>query len=415
MKTPRLSVPRSKPLRLTKHSVQEIVDAETDAVEEILAVESSIKEVVVGRSVEIRGLILAIVAAQHFMVEGEPGTAKTMLATEFADRIENGKEPFKFFKTQLSRGMVSDQLLGPTNIMKLREEAVYEYNTARMLPDAHLVILDEVYRGPEMLLPVILSILNERKFHNGSKIQEVPLITAVGTTNFITQSDELRAFHDRWLVNCTVSRLSSAEERLTMLTQSLAPRKPRSASITLEQIRELHKRRAEVTIPKAVLQLYDGLVQQIIARGKNTLRFQISDRRIVAALRLAQVSALLKGRTKATPDDLIATEYGLVVKGIKAEETIFSDSFTAEVGTYQKLQQEEERLELMRTLRSKYYNAYGEGLSKDRLTKLREALCHVITDCHGAQYSQSGNEQEYRRMFKEFETLLAQVGSDLQS
>ncbi len=390
-----------------------IEEVDGDEVENILSVEEDMKTVLVGRSKQVRGLTLALITGQHMMMEGEPGIAKTMLATEFADRVEG--DDFVFFKTQLSKGMVTDQILGPTSLRKLRNEDTYSFNTDKMLPKAHLGILDEVYRGPEMLLPTIMSILNERKFHNGNLIEHCPLITCVGTTNFEVDSEELKAFHDRWLVNCHVHPLSSAEERITMLQRSLMPRKPRGATIGLSEIRALHTRREEVKVTRTMLQLYEAMIQGIKTKGKGKLRHMITDRRMGQALRLAQANAVLNKRAEVTPDDLVATEYGLIIPGLKEEEQIFGEAYTAEIGQYQQLQKEEEDLTLLRKLRDKYYTAYDEGLSKERLTNLQKHLRTVVNDYRGRQYGSSSNNSEFNRLYKEFESLLSSVAADLAS
>ncbi len=394
-----------------KEAPAELEEVQTDAVESILSVEASLKDVVVGRSKEIRAITLALMTGQHVMMEGEPGIAKTLLAKEYSSHIID--KEFKMFKTQLTRGMVSDQLLGPTSLSKLRTQDTYEFNTKGMLPDCHFAILDEVYRGPEMLLPVILSILNERDFHNGNKVQKCPLITAVGTTNFTTETEELKAFHDRWLINCAVTRLSSAEERIEMLVRSNRPQAPRKGEISLTDIRALQKDRMEVKIPPTIYQLYDGMVQKIIAAGKGKLRFGITDRRVVQALRLAQAAAVLQKRREVTPDDLCATEFGLICKGIAEEESIYSNAYGAEIGNYQTIQKEAEDLGQLKELRDKLYQKYVKGMPKEQLLRIQGVLRETIKQYRGRQFTTASNNAVMGRLYKEFEELLSEVASDL--
>ncbi len=60
------------------------------------------------------------------------------------------------------------------------------------------------------ILNTLLTLINERLFDNGSQRVGVPLITMVGASNELPESEELDALYDRFLVRKLVKQVSSA-------------------------------------------------------------------------------------------------------------------------------------------------------------------------------------------------------------
>jgi len=402
---------------LKKNAEEDVETVDSEGAEAMLQVQAELNTLYVARYTAIKGLVYALICGHHIMLEGEPGIAKSSLAEALAERVVG--DDFCCFKTQLTKGMVSDALFGPMRIQKLREFEVYEFNTKGMLPNAHIAILDEIYRGPEMLLPSLLNVLNERTFANGQEgILQCPLITAVGTTNFQIDTDELKAFHDRWLINLTIKPLTSTEERLTMLKHSLIGKPTMEHTISLSQLLDLARLRTEVKVPPIILEIYEALTQKLLmksrrAGGVSGLRNGLSDRRIVWSLRLAQAAAVLRKADTLIPDDLVACQMGLITMGVPEEESWFTDAMDSEVGTYKKRVEEAEEISKLEKLVDKYTSLYGENLPKERLKRLQAVLREVISTMTNQNFSEQVNIQRSRRYAKSFEDLLNQVSSDL--
>lgn len=354
---------------MAKARTAEIDIVETDAVEAILDVEKALRNNLINRSEVIRALILGVVSEQNILIEGPPGTAKTLMGSLFASYVRS--DEFMFFKTQLMKGSVPEQLFGPLNVTKMRQESIWEYNTAKMLPTAHFAMLEEVYRAPEMLLSSMLTVLNERMFHNGHKVDRCPLICAIGTTNFVSGGEETEAFNDRWLIRCKVDQLKSADDRLRMLLTATLPQgsKLERADISLDQIRELHLKRRAVTIPAELLQLYEQIVAALQRKG---MSIPITDRRIVQSLSLVKSSAVIGGRVAAVPEDLIAAEYGLTVKGNVADAGTFATVFQSTVVNYQKLIDEGQEMDKIEQRAKQVESLFDPKLTPDKLKKLQQ-------------------------------------------
>ena len=113
----------------------------------------------------IRLLLVSVVAGEHMLLVGPPGTAKSRAwCGTFAKLIDA-----RYFEYLLTRFTEPNELFGPVDIRAFRE-GTYTRSTETMLPEAEIVFLDEIFKSNSAILNSLLTILNERKFANGSKV-----------------------------------------------------------------------------------------------------------------------------------------------------------------------------------------------------------------------------------------------------
>jgi MoxR-like ATPase len=395
----------NRTLQRMKKTTTRVDEVSTDPVEAMLSVESAMNAKLINRSRSVRALILAIVSKHNILLEGPPGTAKTLTGALFASAVQGD---FTFFKTQMLKSSLPEQLFGPININKMRgENPIYEYHTDGMLPAAHLAIIEEVYRASEMVLSAMLTILNEKLFHNGGRTVKCPLMTAIGTTNFVTTGEEIEAFNDRWLIRTKIEPMTSATHRRQMYDIALSGASAMEADIELSQIIELQELARNVSFPSLVLDLYERLVAQMMTDSSIAL----TDRRQVQVLDLVKAAAALRRADEASPEDLIATEYGLTLSGDPKAGAAFANAYSTVVGNYEKMKSEVAELDALRQRYEKYVSVYDEKMAKDRAKKLQE-VCRKMIDVMGRRtevYSTQKNEDEYQRIMSRTEELLRDV------
>jgi MoxR-like ATPase len=80
----------------------------------------------------------------------------------------------------------------------------YRRLTTHKLPEAHIAFLDEIFKASSSILNTILTLMNERRFHNGREAATVPLLTLFAASNELPEDDELLAIHDRFLLRFVV-------------------------------------------------------------------------------------------------------------------------------------------------------------------------------------------------------------------
>jgi MoxR-like ATPase len=250
------------------------------------------------RAEVIDGALAALLSGHHVLIVGPPGTAKSMLADELCQRLEGGV----YFQWLLTRFTTPEELFGAVSLAALERDE-YRRVTAGKLPEAHIAFLDEVFKANSSILNAILTLLNERRFHNGREVLTVPLITLVGATNELPEDDELQALYDRFLLRFVVGYIEEDFRFLKML-QARPP--AARTTLSLATLRTAQAEVAAVAVPDAV---YRALAD--LRRELGRAQLVSSDRRYRQALDVLRAHAYLDGRDVVLDDDLFFLEHVL--------------------------------------------------------------------------------------------------------
>ena len=252
------------------------------------------------RRTHTRAVLLALLAGQHALLLGPPGTAKSLLARALCGAFEDAR----YFEYLLSRFTHPDELFGPVSIPGLKDED-YRRLTEGFLPQAHVAFLDEVFKANSAILNSLLTLVNERVFHHGRHRDPAPLLGLVGASNELPAADAgLDALYDRFLVRLAVPPIGEARHFLAVATgQVHAPVIPPEDRLTLDDIAELRARAAAITVPADVGDALASLWEHAREQG-----WPVSDRRWRQAVQLLQVAAAAEGRTTVAPVDLLLLE-----------------------------------------------------------------------------------------------------------
>jgi MoxR-like ATPase len=267
---------------------------------------TEIKQLFVDRDEVIDLLGIGALCHEHVLVIGPPGTAKTRLLNRFCQMLDT--TPFSYLLTRFTEPA---EIFGPIDVKQFQENKVYEINVTGMLPQARIAFLDEVFQGSSAILNTLLTLINERTFHNGRTKMTTPLITMVGSSNEIPDDPVLAAFSDRFLLRSTLGYVSDDElEEVLQLgwaaEQALiyAESRPGEADdrtlvpISPQELRTLQEAVARVDLSEVQLP-YVRIIQAMRSEG-----ITFSDRRAVRAQKVFAASALLAGRGEAKLTDL---------------------------------------------------------------------------------------------------------------
>ena len=282
--------------------VLEIVNAHYRTLQDLQRVHRELDRRFAGLEDATRALILSAASGEPLLLVGPPGTAKSMLIKTFCELagVDREGSASRYFEYLLTPFTEPGELFGFYDPSKLTSEGKLErIHADSMMQSAHVVFLDEVFKGSSAILNALLSFMNERAFYDRGRRHSVPLQCLFAATNELPDSDELQAIWDRFTLRCRVENVAADRGRIQdMLTkawpltygaglddppdaQSRLDEAPEARSRMLEELQALRD-----TI-RGATGLFDpeadtlGIVTQLVALARTHGLSQVSNRRMV--------------------------------------------------------------------------------------------------------------------------------------
>lgn len=254
------------------------------------------KDVVVESDDLVDAMYLALASRTHLFVCGSGGVGKTFAGEVLAKHFDT-EQFYIQFRTDTKR----EEVFGPLSMTALQRDE-YVHVTQDYLPTARLAALDEFKDGGRFLRQ-LLNILNERWFKNGAKRITVPLISAIGATNFWVEEPELEALFDRLAQRIVQEPVKTSRGFKKILKGQLdrdAGAKPKSLTIvTFEQLEAIHHAVDHCRVDEGILDVVDKL-----RKDAEKEKLTMSPRRWGEGLKIARAAAVLAGRDHVIEDDL---------------------------------------------------------------------------------------------------------------
>lgn len=269
-----------------------------DVRQTLRTIEQELNQVHFERQEVIRGLLVAVLARQHVILLGPPGTGKSRLARDLCQRVQG-----RFFEWQLTRMSTPEELFGPISLQGLQQDR-YRRIPAGKLPEADIAYLDETFKASSAILNTLLAAMNERVFFNDGQAVPMPLQMLIGASNELPEDrEELGALWDRFLLRYVVDYVRTPAAFQALLGVPVTP--PVTTTIPLAALTQAQAAVAQVD-PSPVLGLLATLRQELAKAG-----LVASDRRWRQSLGLIQAQAWLAGRTAADASDVTILQHVL--------------------------------------------------------------------------------------------------------
>ena len=311
--------------------------------------DSCFKEIgkrIVGQQAMVRGMMMALLAGGHVLLEGMPGLAKTRAVKALAEVTDVSFQRLQFTPDLLPADVVGTMVYRPqSGKFVARKGPIF----------AHVVLADEINRAPAKVQSALLEAMEERQITLGNEtfpLQEPFLVLA--TQNPIEQQGTYplpEAQLDRFLLKLRVP-YPAYDEELEVL-RPIGDERPAALRPLLDRaaIAALRASAAHVRVDRRIEEYVVTLMRATrpAARGAGDtvgaaraagapdyLRFiehGASPRASIYLYRCARIAALFAGRAFVIPDDVKAVapdvlRHRLVMsyegesEGITAEQVI---------------------------------------------------------------------------------------------
>lgn len=294
------------------------------------------------------GLLTALAGESMFML-GAPGCAKSMITRRIKEAFKaDNKDGVKYFETLLNQFTTPEEVFGNISLKALNGEIPdengnkkeeYRRLTDKMLPEADIAFLDEIWKASPAILNTLLTIVNERKFHNGSKVMNVPLKALFAASNELpAKGKSLEALYDRFIFRLPVDFIKNEDEFFEMIEQPAHEEfklndEEKKLLISNTELKEWAKEIDKVTLSEVSKQVISAIRKEMILLNdamsdedkKNGELFEVGDRRWKKIAHILKTSAFLNDRNEVDLMDCSLIEnciWGTEKQQKKAKEIV---------------------------------------------------------------------------------------------
>ena len=298
----------------------------------IAALKNALGEGLYEKDEALRLALLTAIAGESIFFLGAPGCAKSMLARRIAQAFKaDGDGSLQYFETLLNQFSTPEDVFGNISLKALNGELEdeqgnkkeeYRRLTENMLPEADIAFLDEIWKASPAILNTLLTIINERKFHNGSKVQDVPLKALLAASNELPAKNRgLEALYDRFILRLPIGFIQNEDSFFDMVEGSssefelsdeikklqISNKDLESWKTQIDTVQLSEEARAVISaIRKELTAQNETLSEEEKAAGES---FAIGDRRWKKIVRILKTSAFLNDRTEVDLMDCQLIEY----------------------------------------------------------------------------------------------------------
>lgn len=276
------------------------------AAEDLRRLLAEMSTVVVGQSRLLRGLVVAMLAGGHVLVEGVPGVAKTLAVSTFADAVGGD-----FRRIQFTPDLVPADIAG-TRIFR-QDTGEFAVEPGPVM--TNVVLADEINRAPAKVQSALLEVMAERQVSIGGTTLAVPdPFLVLATQNPIENQGVYplpEAQRDRFLLHILVGYPTPAEEREIVYRMGGEPPRARRV-LDPARMRALQRATRGVFVHHslidyvvAVVELTRNPLRADLVDVDRQLAFGASPRATLGAIAAARATALLAGRDYVIPEDVV--------------------------------------------------------------------------------------------------------------
>ncbi|QDU22869.1 AAA family ATPase [Urbifossiella limnaea] len=269
------------------------------------AARREIEKVVVGQDDLVEQLLVALFAGGHVLIEGPPGTAKTLLVRVVAKLFA-----CEFKRVQLTPDLMPADIIG-TNVFDPRDQS-FAFRRGPVFGE--LVLADEINRAPPKTQAALLEAMQERQITaDGVSHALPPAFTVFATQNPVEQEGTYplpEAQLDRFMMKVLAAYPDEAGEVDVLRVHQRGLRVESLDRFNLQRVggaADLLAAREEISA-RTIRDELLGYIARVVRGTRENLRVEVgaSPRAGLMLLTAAKARAALHGRPHVLPDDIKA-------------------------------------------------------------------------------------------------------------
>jgi MoxR-like ATPase len=267
------------------------------------ALRAQVQRVVVGQEQALDLMLVGLLCEGHVLIEGVPGTAKTLLARTFAACLS-----LDFGRIQFTPDLMPGDVIG-TNLFNFQTN---QFVLTKGPIFTQLLLADEINRTPPKTQAALLQAMQERTVTIDGTTHELGAgFMVIATQNPLEQEGTYplpEAQLDRFLFKLVIDYPSRDDERAIVARHGHRTAMPRLEEFELAPVADLG---AVVALRRAVaeIRLSDEIIDYIVdlvraTREQPSLSYGASPRSATMLATAARAFAAVNGREFAIPDDV---------------------------------------------------------------------------------------------------------------